>query len=174
VRNRSWGPRDSGPRMTPLARTNSNCKRQICPLVREGAPHQPTRNCLIVITIWSRAPDGGLTPRQTGRLTVGRDRTLTWLCGNLNLLKVQRFASYSRMNGLPSAVPRATERHVSLHQTCVRAVCIDKWDNVCIYVSRILEPPCPARLVSVSERILSMFPVEYWHSPFCPCRVFKV
>jgi hypothetical protein len=39
-------PRDSDPRMTALARANSNCKRQTCPLVRENVPHQQTRNCL--------------------------------------------------------------------------------------------------------------------------------
>jgi hypothetical protein len=41
-------PRDSGPKMTAVARTMSNCKRQTRPLVRESAPHQQTRNCLTV------------------------------------------------------------------------------------------------------------------------------
>jgi hypothetical protein len=54
----------------------SNCKRQNRPLVREGAPPQQTRNCLTVTKIWSWAPYGCLTPRQTGRLTVGRNMTL--------------------------------------------------------------------------------------------------
>jgi hypothetical protein len=35
------------------------------------------RNCLTVINIWSYAPDGCFMPRQTGRLTVGRNITLT-------------------------------------------------------------------------------------------------
>jgi hypothetical protein len=39
----------------------------------EGVPHQQTRNCLTVIKIWSRATDWAFTPRQTGRLTVGRN-----------------------------------------------------------------------------------------------------
>jgi hypothetical protein len=39
--------------MTALARTRSNCKRQTRPLVREGASHQQTRNCVVVIKIWS-------------------------------------------------------------------------------------------------------------------------
>jgi hypothetical protein len=34
-------------------RSSSNCKRQTCPLVRESAPHQQTRNCMTVIKIWS-------------------------------------------------------------------------------------------------------------------------
>jgi hypothetical protein len=32
--------------------------RQTRPLVREGVPHQQTRNCLTVIKIWYWAPDG--------------------------------------------------------------------------------------------------------------------
>jgi hypothetical protein len=66
-------PRDSGPKLIALARTSSNCKRQTRPLVRESAPHQQTRNCLTVIKIWSCEPDGCFIPRQTGRLTVGRN-----------------------------------------------------------------------------------------------------
>jgi hypothetical protein len=51
-------------------------------LVREGAPHQQTRNCLKHNQgengkNWSRVPDGCLTPRRTGRLTVGRNVALT-------------------------------------------------------------------------------------------------
>jgi hypothetical protein len=46
-------PRDLDPRMTALARVNSDCNRQTRPLVRENAPHQQTRNCLTVIKIWS-------------------------------------------------------------------------------------------------------------------------
>jgi hypothetical protein len=49
---RSRVPRDSGLRMTVLARASNNCKRQTRPLVRESAPHQQTRNCLAVIKIW--------------------------------------------------------------------------------------------------------------------------
>jgi hypothetical protein len=40
----SWVSQDSDPRMTVLARPSTNCKRQTCPLVREGATHQQTRN----------------------------------------------------------------------------------------------------------------------------------
>jgi hypothetical protein len=46
-------PKDSDPRMTALARTSSNCKRQTRPLVRDSATHQQTRNFLTVIKIWS-------------------------------------------------------------------------------------------------------------------------
>jgi hypothetical protein len=69
------GTRD--PRMTALARTRTNCEEQIPPLVREGAPHQHTRNCLTVIKIWYWAPEWGLTPRQSDRLTVDCNITLT-------------------------------------------------------------------------------------------------
>jgi hypothetical protein len=64
-----WSPRYSDPRMTALMRASSNCKRQTRPHVREGAPHQQTRNCLSVIKMWCWAPDG--------RPTVGRNITLT-------------------------------------------------------------------------------------------------
>jgi hypothetical protein len=59
--------------MTALARTSRNCKRQTRPLVRERASHQQTSNCLTVIKIWLYAPDRHFIPRQTGRLTVGRN-----------------------------------------------------------------------------------------------------
>jgi hypothetical protein len=70
-------PRDSNQRIIALARTSSNCKQQTRSLVKESDPHQQTRNCLTVI----KAPDGSLTPKQTGRLPVGCNVTLTviWL-----------------------------------------------------------------------------------------------
>jgi hypothetical protein len=46
-------------------------------LVREGAPHQQNHKCFIEIKIRSWTPDECLTPRETGRLTVGRNMTLT-------------------------------------------------------------------------------------------------
>jgi hypothetical protein len=63
--NKIWMrvPRDSDPKMTALARTSSNCKRQTRPLVRDNAPNQQTRKCLTVIKIWSYAPDGRFIPR---------------------------------------------------------------------------------------------------------------
>jgi hypothetical protein len=70
-------PRDSDPRMTALVRTSSNRRQQTSSLVRDSAPHQQTRKCLSVTKVWSYAPDGCLTPRQTGQLTVGRNITLT-------------------------------------------------------------------------------------------------
>jgi hypothetical protein len=54
----SWIPRVSDPRMTALARASKNCKRQIHPHVREGAPYQQIRKCLEVITFWSWAAMG--------------------------------------------------------------------------------------------------------------------
>jgi hypothetical protein len=44
-------PRGSDPGLTVLVKARRNCKRQTRPPVREGAPHQQTRNC-------SWAPDG--------------------------------------------------------------------------------------------------------------------
>jgi hypothetical protein len=88
----SWVPRDSDPRMTALARTSSNCTRKTRHLVREGAPHKQTRNCLTVIKVWSWGPDGCLTPRQNGQLTVGRnkDSTLTfWISSAVGSQLVQ-------------------------------------------------------------------------------------
>jgi hypothetical protein len=51
--------------------------QQTSPLVREGVRHQQTRNSLAVIKIWSWVPNGCLTPRETGRLTVDRNINLT-------------------------------------------------------------------------------------------------
>jgi hypothetical protein len=65
-----------------LAMPGKNWKLQNRLLVREGAPHQQTSNCLKMIKErreknWSRVPDGCLTPGGTGRLTAGRNITLT-------------------------------------------------------------------------------------------------
>jgi hypothetical protein len=46
-----------------LARPSSNCKLHSRLLLREGAPHQQTRDYLTEVKTWSWAPDGGLTPR---------------------------------------------------------------------------------------------------------------
>jgi hypothetical protein len=72
-----WVPRDLDLRTIVLARASSNCKQQTCTLAREGAPHQQTHNHLTVMKIWSKVPDGCFIPRQTGRLIVGRNMTLT-------------------------------------------------------------------------------------------------
>jgi hypothetical protein len=45
--------RESDPKITALARTSCNCKRQTRPLVREGAPNKKTRNCHTIIKIWT-------------------------------------------------------------------------------------------------------------------------
>jgi hypothetical protein len=73
--NKIWSqvPRDSDPRMAALARVSSNFKRQTRHLIRESVSHQQIRNCLTVIQIWLYAPYGCFIPRQTGRLTVGRN-----------------------------------------------------------------------------------------------------
>jgi hypothetical protein len=62
-------PRDSHPRKTALARASSMFKRQIHPLVREGAPQKQDRICQTVINIWSWDSRWGSTPRLTDWLT---------------------------------------------------------------------------------------------------------
>jgi hypothetical protein len=60
-----------------LARQSSKCKLQTRPLVKQGASHQQIRNSLKIIKKkWSRVPSGRLTPRNSGRLTVGHNITL--------------------------------------------------------------------------------------------------
>jgi hypothetical protein len=59
--------------MTALARTSSSCKRQTRPLVRESAPQRENCNGLTVIIIWSYATVWCFIPRETGRLTAGRN-----------------------------------------------------------------------------------------------------
>jgi hypothetical protein len=49
---RSPVPRDSDPRMTALARANSNYKRQTRPLVRESAPLSDGNKNLVVSPRW--------------------------------------------------------------------------------------------------------------------------
>jgi hypothetical protein len=52
-----------------------NNKLQTRSLVREDALKAEQRNCQTKeeqVKIWSRVPKGGLIPRLTGRLTVGR------------------------------------------------------------------------------------------------------
>jgi hypothetical protein len=65
------------PRVTALARPRRNCRvnyRQV--LSSERVPHIKKLAIIRQKTkIWSWAPDGSPTPRQTGRLTVGRKLT---------------------------------------------------------------------------------------------------
>jgi hypothetical protein len=76
---RQWVPRDSDPRKTVLARPSKKWKPQTRPLVRKGGTHHETRNCLKATEARrreiGRGRRWGLTPRQTGRLTVGRNIT---------------------------------------------------------------------------------------------------
>jgi hypothetical protein len=78
--------------MTALARTRSNCNRQTRPLVREGALHRRTCNCLTVIKICFWAPDGCFTARQTGRLTVSRKITLSLIQSSDHLYQKDKWA----------------------------------------------------------------------------------
>jgi hypothetical protein len=61
---------------------SKNWKLQTQLLVREGTPHQQIQNCLKNNQRengknWSLVPDGCLIPGRTGRLTVGRNITVT-------------------------------------------------------------------------------------------------
>jgi hypothetical protein len=51
-------PKGLGREKNALERTSGTYKRQIRPLVREGAPRKQERNCQTEINIWSWAPDG--------------------------------------------------------------------------------------------------------------------
>jgi hypothetical protein len=89
--------------MTLLARTSSNFKRQTLPLARDGCPRPQTINCLKVIEIWPWASNGGLTPRQTGRLTFGHKITLTFI------LRVDNFSNALVARQPPAAKKMSTE-----------------------------------------------------------------
>jgi hypothetical protein len=75
-------PRDSDARMTALAKVNSKCKRQTRPLVEVAShinkPRTGSNKNLVLGLRW------GLTPRQTGRLIVGRNITLTLTLTRVN------------------------------------------------------------------------------------------
>jgi hypothetical protein len=71
-------PRDSDPRMTALARTNSNYKQQAHPLGRESAPYQQTRNCLTNKNVVLGA--GWVLDTMTGRLTLRCNITFEFFC----------------------------------------------------------------------------------------------
>jgi hypothetical protein len=132
----TYVPQVSDRRMTVLVRNSSNCKWQTCPHVREGAPHQHTHNCLAVTKIWSLAPDGGFTPRQTGQLTVGRNITelqlvtklLVFSCCELWLLKVGVCG--------PGEFWEPRGRGMPATESCYQARAVKKWlwTLVCVCV----------------------------------------
>jgi hypothetical protein len=62
------------PKNDSVERVNSNCKREPNPPIRDG---EETCNCRTVMKIRRWAPDGCLTPKQTGLLTVVHNITLT-------------------------------------------------------------------------------------------------
>jgi hypothetical protein len=74
-----WVLRDFDQRVNGLARHRSNCTVHYRPVL--SSERKQTRNCLKEISRrkknWSRVLDGCLTPRQAGRLTVGRKLTST-------------------------------------------------------------------------------------------------
>jgi hypothetical protein len=63
----SWVPRDFYQRVTVLAKVSY--------IINDS--QVITSNCSTATQILAWVPDGGLTPRHTGRLTVGRNTTLT-------------------------------------------------------------------------------------------------
>jgi hypothetical protein len=75
-----WVSLDSYPKITALARTSSNCKRQTRSLITENAPPRHTRDCLTNKNL-ILGPRWVLAPRQTGRLAVSRNITLTFVAG---------------------------------------------------------------------------------------------
>jgi hypothetical protein len=119
-------PEDTDQRMTALAKARSNCKWQTHPLITKGAPHQQTRKCVTVTKIWFWAPDGCLTPRKTGRLTVGRNMTLTQFSLRLRRWR-RRFAAllsqsvYTERTIPPlveeeTLLPRSDRGHTEIHR----------------------------------------------------------
>jgi hypothetical protein len=77
----SWVPWDSDLRKAALAMPGKNSKLQTQLFIREGTPHQQTRNCKREREKnkknWSLVPGGCLIPRRTGRQTVGHNVILT-------------------------------------------------------------------------------------------------
>lgn len=71
------------PRMTRLAMARSNCKCQIRSLVREKDPESTNTQMSGSNKTLPWAPGGCLTPRPTGRLTVGRKATLALIYGTV-------------------------------------------------------------------------------------------
>jgi hypothetical protein len=68
----SWIQRDSDPRMTALARTSSNCKRQTHPLVRENV----TASVQLENKITGRGSHGAC---RQDELTEGKPPVVKWL-----------------------------------------------------------------------------------------------
>lgn len=77
-----WIPRDRHTRKIPPERSSVSCKLGTRLLVREATPHQHARN-FKEGKIWSLIPVVWKTPRYTGRLAVGWNKTLTWLWNEL-------------------------------------------------------------------------------------------
>jgi hypothetical protein len=87
----------------------NNCKRKIRPLIREGAPYQKMCNSLAVIKKPVLGFRWGLRPRQTCRLSVGRNI-------NLNLTCKIRWDSEPRITMMARAISnspanRSSRRH---------------------------------------------------------------
>jgi hypothetical protein len=74
--NMVMSPAGLGLRMIALLRRSSNCKLQTHPLISEGALHEHVCNLTAIkILLW--APVGCLTPRETDRLAIDHNITLT-------------------------------------------------------------------------------------------------
>jgi hypothetical protein len=111
-----WIPRDSDLRTTALARARSNYKWETHPLVKVGAPHQQTHNCLTVTKIWSWAIDGGLTPRhpETASEDESGDRRQVWEASRHSMRpsdKLSVWRSWSEQSGFPSGDGNWVSKH---------------------------------------------------------------
>jgi hypothetical protein len=103
----TWVPWDSDLMKAALAMPRKNWKVQTRLLVREGAPHQHTRNCKKKKSKmeWEKlvsSSSGCLIPRRTGLQTVGRNVTLTWLwhchpTGRMSLTALARPSSNCKL-----------------------------------------------------------------------------
>jgi hypothetical protein len=103
--------------MSSLARTSSNGKWLTRLLVREGVPHE------------SLGPRYGLTQRQTDRLTVGRNMTLTWLWPWHETESVSESVSQSVRVESESRILRQKRRRLMLDDSQAARTCARKQRN---------------------------------------------
>jgi hypothetical protein len=150
--------------MTALARASSNCKRQTRPLVREGAPHRQTGNCLTVAKIWS-CPSRGLTPRQTGPLTVGRTVTLTLTRGKRN---TEQRSDNARIDKTTD-VYFTTLFHCSAAAVSFRCFDMPRPVSVCLCLARGTYRQHPGTCVRVSRCVRCQQPIR--SSPLTEIRI---
>jgi hypothetical protein len=126
----SWVPRDSDPRMTALVWASSSCKRHTRPLVRDGAPHQQTRNSLTMIKTQSWALDGCLTPRQSASSL----QSAAWHQDSLQavfsqLLDTKTVCKQSSVSCLTPRQSASSPQSAAWHQDSLQAVLSQLFDT---------------------------------------------